>query len=88
MVGVSAVLRPRASRQSLGTEGLEAGDAPSLAANDLWNHCTESAAQSGAATPSIDLHSIANDRDLQRVVEAWPRLPLATRQAIVALLNG
>lgn len=64
----------------VGDEGLEtppnsSGETPFLG---------EGAAESGAR-PACH---IPEDADLQAIVAAWPRLPVATRAAILSIIEG
>jgi len=55
---------------------------------ELRNPEQSRAAKSGAARPGTGSHGAAIDRELEGVVEAWPRLPGATRLRILALVES
>jgi integrase len=64
--------------------GLQLPVATTLPAKDLRNEAQGGAAKSGAA-PS---RNVSQDADLVKVVEAWPTLPKAVREQILALVDS
>jgi hypothetical protein len=68
--------------------GFDSPDGTTLQDNDLGNLSQQCAAESGAAGHRTGSHGAAIDPGLQRVVEAWPRLPEQIRRAVLALVES
>jgi hypothetical protein len=69
--------------------GFEPLDASQKIDRDLGDLVRGGAAKSGAAQTGKGSHGgAAEDPDLARVIEAWPRLPAHIRAAVLALLEG
>jgi hypothetical protein len=67
----------------------ESNDLPqALPDKDLGKHPAKGAAESGAASKGMGSHGLAEDTDLARVIEAWPRLPEQVRRATLEQLPG
>jgi hypothetical protein len=71
----------------MGCQGLEQIATTTNPHNILQKSPDPSAAESGAAGSSTDLHRVAEDAVLARIIAAWPMLSARIRAAVVAVIE-
>ena len=75
---------PPPSRTSMGRTGLEPVDAT----GDSDRHLRKQGQGGGAGSGAESADSVHFGPDLQRVIDAWPRLPEAVRAGVLAMITA
>lgn len=68
----------------MGDTGLEPDSVKTSNDSTLHDRPNQAGAESGA----VDTENGASDLDLQRIIDAWPTMPVAVKASIVAMVKA